>query len=302
VAPGGYLWWYIDALSDDGEHGLSIIAFVGSVFSPYYAWARARGRPDPENHCAVNVALYGRGGKRWAMTERSRRHVQREAHRFQVGPSALEWDGAALTVRFDEMSVPVPRRIRGQVVVRPAGLCTFVGALDDAGRHRWGPLAPCARVEVDLAHAGVRWQGHAYLDSNEGDEPIERAFHEWDWSRALLRDGSTAVIYDVRQKLGAERLLAMRFAPDGTATPFVAPPRQALPATLWRVPRYMRTDPAEPARELQRMEDAPFYARAVVSSGLLGERVVSVHETVNMPRLVSPLVRLMLPWRMPRVP
>ena len=42
VRPGGYAWWYVDALSDDGQHGLTIIAFIGSVFSPYYAWARAR--------------------------------------------------------------------------------------------------------------------------------------------------------------------------------------------------------------------------------------------------------------------
>ena len=44
VAPGGYRWWYIDAVSDDGLHGLTLIAFVGSVFSPYYAWS---GRADP---------------------------------------------------------------------------------------------------------------------------------------------------------------------------------------------------------------------------------------------------------------
>ena len=47
VAPNGYAWWYVDALSDDGRHGLTVIAFIGSVFSPYYAWARRRGRADP---------------------------------------------------------------------------------------------------------------------------------------------------------------------------------------------------------------------------------------------------------------
>ena len=36
--------------------GLTIIAFVGSVFSPYYHWS---GRAEPENHVAINVALYG---------------------------------------------------------------------------------------------------------------------------------------------------------------------------------------------------------------------------------------------------
>ena len=43
VVRNGYAWWYIDALSDDGKQGLTIIAFIGSVFSPYYAWARRRG-------------------------------------------------------------------------------------------------------------------------------------------------------------------------------------------------------------------------------------------------------------------
>ena len=39
VVPGGYAWWYVDAISDDGQHGLTFIAFVVSVFSPYDAWA-----------------------------------------------------------------------------------------------------------------------------------------------------------------------------------------------------------------------------------------------------------------------
>ncbi len=41
---GGYAWWYVDALSDDGRHGLTLIAFIGSVFSPYYAWRAGGGR------------------------------------------------------------------------------------------------------------------------------------------------------------------------------------------------------------------------------------------------------------------
>jgi carotenoid 1,2-hydratase len=50
----------------------------------------------------------------------------------------------------------------------------------------------------------------------------------------------------------------------------------------------------------QQLEDTPFYQRAMLQSTLLGESVSSFHETLRVPRLVSPLVQAMLPWRMPR--
>jgi carotenoid 1,2-hydratase len=60
IPSGGYAWWYVDALSDDGAHALTLIAMLGNVFSPFYARARAQGGPaDPLAHCTMNVALYG---------------------------------------------------------------------------------------------------------------------------------------------------------------------------------------------------------------------------------------------------
>lgn len=55
-----------------------------------------------------------------------------------------------------------------------------------------------------------------------------------------------------------------------------------------------------PVQVRQQLEDTPFYQRAVLRSELLGESVESFHETLSVPRLVSPVVRAMLPWRMPR--
>ena len=235
------------------------------------------------------------------MTERSRASVARAARHFVIGPSRLEWDGACLTIHIDEVTAPLPSRVRGTVRIHPQGLFNFSAPLDDGHRHHWGPIAPSARVEVALDKPANRWSGHAYLDSNEGSEPIDRPFTEWDWSRSSLGDGSTAVIDDLRQKAGADRVLALRFTPSGEVEPFAAPPRQALPRTLWRIGRTMRTDPGQPAVVTQTLEDTPFYVRSVLESGLLGEKVVSVHETLNLARLVSTTVRLMLPWRMPRV-
>src|SRR5690606_31511712 len=106
---------YVDALSDDGRHGLTIIAFIGSVFSPYYAFRRRRGPVAAIDHCAVNVALYGEGPGRWAMTERGRRAVDRDATRLAIGPSTMAWRDDGLEVEFDEVAVPWPRRTTGSL-------------------------------------------------------------------------------------------------------------------------------------------------------------------------------------------
>jgi carotenoid 1,2-hydratase len=242
------------------------------------------------------------------MTERGARHVQRSADTFTVGPSALHWNGRSLRADLHETGMPWPspfaRRVAGSITVHPRGLSRYVAALDGPGAHRWGPIAPCARVEVKLQEPALHWVGEGYLDSNEGDEPIDRPFHSWDWARAALRDGSTAVVYDVRPKAGPDRVIARHFAHDGSSEDFEAPPRQRLPKTaIWRIERAMRSDDAAGAaapRVRQTLEDTPFYQRALVESTLRGERVLAMHETLSVPRLVSPMVRLMLPFRMPR--
>ena len=254
-----------------------------------------------DNHCAINVALYSPGQRRWTMTERGSSSVERDAEHFRVGPSQLTWRGDHLEIDLNEISVPVPQRVRGTVRVYPEALCNYVNALDDAGKHRWGPIAPCARVEVELAKPGLRWQGNAYLDSNEGDEPVTVPFKTWDWSRARMADGSTAVIYDVTQLNGARTLLAERFKPDGSWQSFeAAPKREALASTLWRIERGVRSDVGTTSSVVQTLEDTPFYARSLLQTQLLGEQVTAVHETIEPPRLTSRAVQMMLPFRMPR--
>ena len=150
-----------------------------------------------------------------------------------------------------------------------------------------------------MEQPALRWQGHAYLDSNEGDEPIARPFAHWDWMRATLPDGRTAVVYDVRLKSGAEpRLIAACFDADGRVQDFNPAPRHALPPTGWRLHRHVRSE--APPRVLQRLEDTPFYARSLLQTRLMGQDVTTVHETLSVPRLDSTMTRLMLPWRMPR--
>ncbi len=253
-----------------------------------------------EDHCAINVCLYSPGAGRWAMTERTRRDVSRSRDVFRVGPSALHWQGGELTLQLDEVANPLPRRVKGRVRVKPAALSDVVVPLDDQGRHRWGPIAPCARVEVDFDEPALSWRGNGYLDSNEGDEPVSEPFISWDWLRAPLSDGSTVVAYDVRQREGREDILiGQRFWPDGRHAAVDLPPRRALAASGWRVARTVRSEGAAP-RVRQTLEDTPFYARSVVETQLCGEPVVAMHETLSATRFASPLVQALLPFRMPR--
>lgn len=235
------------------------------------------------------------------MTERGRRHVHRDAQAFAVGPSRVAWNGQSLVVEIDERCSPWPRRLRGRVRLHPAGLCGFSTALDARGHHHWGPIAPCARIEVEMDTPGLRWRGHAYLDSNQGDEPIERGFVRWDWLRAPLADGRCAVLYDLQPRVGEARLIGARFARDGGVEPIALDQRQRLPPTRWwRVDRRTPAD-ASPAVIQRTLEDTPFYARSLLRLSLHGEPVDAVHETLDVTRLVSPTVQRLLPWRMPRV-
>ena len=216
VAPNGYVWWYVDALSDDGAHGITLIAFLGSVFSPYYAWARRGGAVDPLQHCALNVALYG-AGQRWAMTERNSARVHRTATMLTIGPSALHWDDDTLVFEIDERTMPFAGHVSGTVRVRPHALTGRTFLLDSAGQHRWSPLSPRAEVEVALHQPALRWIGTGYLDSNDGDVPLEQSFSEWDWCRGAVGT-DTAILYEVAQRTGVGASLALRIDQAGGIT------------------------------------------------------------------------------------
>ncbi|WP_295525024.1 hydratase [Novosphingobium sp. Chol11] len=295
VPAGGYAWWYIDALSDDGRHGLTIIAFIGSVFSPYYHWS---GRGDPENHVAMNVALYGpKGG--WAMTERGRGSLHCTHDTLAIGPSSMAWDGTKLTIDLAEVTAPFPSRIRGRIMLHPRVMPGTLWPLDAAGCHAWRPIAPRAVVEVDLGSPNLRWRGEGYFDSNAGIEPLEHAFADWHWSRAhLQRD--TVVMYEGNRRDGSDFAMGLRFAESGAIDEIALPPSQTLPKTLWRVSRRARADQGHPAAIRRTWEDTPFYARTALTARVLGEDAEIVHESLSLDRLTNPVVRLMLPFRMPR--
>ena len=294
VPDSGYRWWYVDGISDDGRDGIVVIAFIGSVFSPYYFKARSRGPCDPLDYCAINVGLYRRRGKLWCMTERGRNSVEQDRGRFAVGPSQLRWDQDRLIIDFDERSMPFARPVRGRVVVRPDYLNATAFHLDTAGRHLWQPLAPSARIEVDLDRPGLSWQGHAYLDTNAGERALEDDFVRWNWSRSQ-RGAVTHITYAVTDHEGAERGSGIDFDQAGEISLHEAPEAQVLSSTGWGIQR-----PARSRVELdvvRTLEDTPFYARSLLSTP---NSTPVMHESLALDRFKTRWVRFLLPFRMPR--
>jgi carotenoid 1,2-hydratase len=298
VTMRGYRWWYLDALSDDGAHGITIIASVGSVFSPWYALARRGGGGDPLDHCCMHVALYGRPA-RWAMTDRPRGALRRDADVLQIGPSVMRWDGTKLVVDLAEVTAPIPRRLRGRVTLHPEALSQRAFTLDGAGRHHWQPLAARARVEVAFDQPALRWSGLSYFDTNTGTAPLEQDFVSWDWCRAPLPE-ATAILYNASRRDGSAQSLALQVDRNGEVLDMPLPAPATLPPGRWRVARPTRSEDGR-AELLETLVDAPFYTRSAIRTRLLGQPAVAVHESLALRRFDNLAVQtLMLPFRVPR--
>lgn len=242
------------------------------------------------------------------MTERGQTSLDRGPRHLRIGPSGMTMQDGKLLIDFDEMALPWPgqrlwpARVSGRIELTPDISSDGYVDLDRDGRHVWSPRIPRATATVicDALPSGG-WRGRAYHDMNFGDRPIEQDFIGWDWARGHAgAGGDTVILYDAQPRTGAPRRLALRYR--GSAVPDIldVPARCDLPQGFWGVRSGVACDPDWSPTLVTRLEDGPFYTRACIETTLGGERLDMVHETLDCRRLSNPLVRLMLPFRMPR--
>ncbi len=301
VSADGYRWWYFDAISDDKKQALTVILFVGSVFSPYYARARRRGPAIADNFCALNVALYGRPA-RWCMTERTALSTTRSPRGFSIGRSQVQHHNGQLRLEIDEWAVPLSRRVTGQITIELPNAPQAPITLEPNGAHEWQMLAPRAPVSVNFSKPRIDWRGNAYVDSNRGSVPLERSFREWHWSRAHLADDSTVIQYDLTNRDGQRHNHTYRVDQHATLSSVSdLDNHQTLPAAkIWRMPRQSRCDPGASIEQLRTLEDTPFYSRSQFETRIAGLHASCIHESLNLARFDSSWVQCLLPFRMPR--
>jgi len=296
VEKNGYAWWYIDGISEDGTKAISIIGFIGSVFSPWYYWA---GRKNPQDHACINVALYGKGW-RWTMTERGQKQLHQSPDLLKVGPSSFSWEKDHLVITFDEYSIPHFDRVQGTVKVFPEYISDIECNLLPDDSHIWRPFAPTSRIEVEINKPGWNWNGHGYFDANFGTNALEKDFSYWTWGRFPTSDGSIA-FYDAIPRNSNPLNLALHFKKNGQVQQIKAPPPIApMRRSLWLVKRNTRSDAGFKPRQVKHMLDTPFYTRSAVETSIMGERVIGVHEALDLNRFANPALKPLLAVKAPR--
>ena len=253
ATPGGYAWWYLDAVVEDQQSGqgyaLTIILFAGAVFSPTYAARSRAGAPDRGvDHPAVNVALSRldpgpadhsrRRGKQiaWAMNEHPAAALTCTADSVRIGASELRYlpgadaSGAAASIvleeeqtRFGPQAGPVLRGALRLFPELPALPPQEIGRSPDGREvHHWQPVAARARVEGTLTLDGqtLHLRGSGYHDSNFGGGRLERTFARWAWAHATAPTAAAVpdelILYRTTLLDGSGRSLALRLSPTGS--------------------------------------------------------------------------------------
>lgn len=174
---GAYEWWYVDALSPDGEWGVVVIQFRGMPMSPEYLEAIETSTGRPVDHCGYAVSVYHR--------------TTRVGFAFREieSSSFIPPDGI---FEVDTAHPDLPQSIRVRIEVADSPL-QDTGVR--SGDHGWVLVAPRvqATVSLTLAENGVPmveagWTGLAYRDHNFGSHPLHEAFGDWYWGRVHADD------------------------------------------------------------------------------------------------------------------
>jgi carotenoid 1,2-hydratase len=108
------------------------------------------------------------------------------------------------------------------------------------------------------------------------------------------------VLYEGVRRDGTVFRVDEVFGQDGRVTLLDAPWGARLGHTRWGLSRQTRADAGGAARVIRTLESSPFYARSQVETRLMGQSVAAMHETIDLRRFRSSIVRSLFYLRMRR--
>lgn len=293
--PGGYEWWYFDALSEDGVWALTCIWFLGNPFSPYYRMSSLGRRANPYVHNALFFALYRNGGLHaYHFTRFAPDAVcadERRPATLRFGPNTLLLKDNRYTLTLTDENAN--RRTLTASLVFDAPPLLAQAPTDDAGSdtHFWLPAAPQCHVSAqivlresqNLDAEAIQFRGHGYHDHNWGTLPFARDIRDWYWARVSLDNGSALIVYHVcyRHAPAVSHLLRFRdgqlLGHDDKTIVTLQRPRLNIFGTPYATRLEARSGDISMTFHLgARLDSAPFYIRALCRvEGRLGSAAVT---------------------------
>ena len=231
-ARGGFAWWYLDLVDDQGR-GLVLIWSFGLPFLPGYASSARRGdAPAARSRPSLTLSLYD--GGRIAFYDLGE-HTPDDAswdphtHRWTFGASTIRWehseDGSMRTLYID-LDRPIPgtrERLTGQIRVH-GRLCQGDAPVPhetDAPSHVWSPMMLGCRGTADLQAGDFQFaiDGRAYHDRNAGLVPLHAlGIGRWWWGRISFSDHDFIWYRLQPDDGGPVREMALRVTTDGHIT------------------------------------------------------------------------------------
>lgn len=246
TTPGGFAWWYVEVLDEQGDGVVAIVSW-GLPFLPGLASAARRGEAVPASERpSMHLVAYRGGREAWYQLAELHPDDARGGAEgpWRFGDCRLEIDRAAGTARLDvDMQVPDGGgRLVGTVTA--AGVATHRAAdwfVGDAPHH-WTPLLAGARgrvsIDSDDHSFSMHLEGHAYVDRNWSLAPLhDLGIRRWAWGHEP-HEGEDRVWYVLDDEHGVPHAFGTTVAADGSVTPRrLDVDRSAVRRTRWGVRR-----------------------------------------------------------------
>ena len=236
-SPGGFTWFYVDLVDDQGR-GATVIWSWGLPFLPGYAGAARAGRPElPIDRPSVNIVVYEDGQERFYLLSELPGHEcswGEDGRSWRLGGCEFAWTdvpgGAgksptrSLRANLD-LELPTGGRVTGNLWVTGSLRRDPVGdgrdfSADRDCTHAWTPMIAAGRGGLELQTPGgeIRVDGRAYHDRNSATKPLhDLGIQSWWWGRVAL-PGRDLIFYRLTPSdAGAPpRDLVVEVAADGS--------------------------------------------------------------------------------------
>lgn len=211
--PGGYEWWYFDAIDRSGRFKLVIIFYDGIPFSLDYFRACENAHPGrrayADLHPGMSISLYDNDKAVFydlcEYPSRDCSFSDREAA-IRIGPNRLEsiFENDVITYIIEiHDELPGGDRLEGTITFSGQVNNGLLPKFEDGNKfsdHTWDLVLPKARVSAEFHLASaikgkqeIVFTGDGYHDHNLGENPLYNSFHEWYWARFHFKKYSLVV-------------------------------------------------------------------------------------------------------------